>query len=292
LDNSGLRNHALNLVRAGLSFNGSGASGLFSNGDYLEVPHTKAFETEDFSITFWLFFIQDYFTENKGIRYCPIIQKGKDDLFSKTYNRFPSIYLDRKNRALKTYIKTQNKAANLELNEGASFISNSKIKQQKWMHISLVKKEKILTLYVNGIKDNSLKLIDGEQNNKDNLYIGGTPWLKDQCNFPYLMDEVRYYNKAITEDSIQSEASPALGGIETNFVNLGCLDCSLQEASSACKKGYKICSTIELHTAGYQIARSLGWIDWSTHIWTNSALNSPTSFNGFKGLGICCKEQK
>jgi len=292
LDNSGLRNHALNLIRPGLSFDGSGASGLFTNGDYLEVPHTKAFESDDFSITFWLFYINDYFTENKGIRYCPLIQKGKDDLFSKTYNRYPSIYLDRKQNNLKTNIKTQNKSNDINLNEGEFFISNSKIKHQKWIHISLIKKDKEVTLYINGIKDKSIKLENAVQNNSESLYIGGTPWLKDQCNFPFLLDELRYYNIGISESLIQSEAAPALGGIEPNYINLGCLNCSLKEASTSCQKGYKICSTIELHTAGYQIARSLGWIDWSTHIWTNSALKSPNSFLGFKGLGICCKEQK
>ena len=75
------------------------------------------------------------------------------------------------------------------------------------MHISLVKKEKVLTLYVNGIKDNSLTLTDSEQNNKGNLYIGGTLWLKDQCNFPFLMDEVRYYDRAVTGfNTIRSRA--------------------------------------------------------------------------------------
>ena len=43
LDYSGLRNHALNIVKSGPSFGGIGNSAFFSNGDHLEVINTKAF---------------------------------------------------------------------------------------------------------------------------------------------------------------------------------------------------------------------------------------------------------
>lgn len=331
VDNSGLRNHALNLVRAGPSFDGQGSSALFVNGDYLEVPHTKAFESKDFSITFWMLYVQDYFTENNGIRFCPLLQKGKDDLESKTFERFPSIYLDRKNKNLKINVKinqqkknnnstnsnnsTNNDNENNEdeedeeeeeennnnsnsteiknkenLEEGKSLISNSKIQKQKWLHISLIKKHKKLKLFINGILDSELKISQEILNNKDSLYIGGTPWLKKDCQFPFIIDELRYYNKGISESLIKSEAAPALGGIEPDFIQLGCINCSLKKAKKSCKRNYQICSTIELHTAGYQIARSLGWIDWSTHIWTKSALKALESFKGFLGLGMCCKK--
>jgi len=109
LDNSGLRNHAINIVKPGPTFNGIGSSAYFSNGDYIEIPHTKAFESDNFTITFWIFVIQDFFTASKGIRFCPIIQKGKDDLFSNKFSRFPAIYYDRKDKFIKTFIKTNKK---------------------------------------------------------------------------------------------------------------------------------------------------------------------------------------
>jgi hypothetical protein len=260
LDNSGLRNHALNAVKSGPSFTGIGNSGYFTNSDYLEIPHTKAFEGSDFTITFWIFIIQDFFTASKGTRYCPLIQKGKDDLSSKKYSRFPAIYYDRKDKFLKIIVKTNNQEP--ERIEGESIITNSKINNQKWMHISLIKKDKIIKLYVNGILDNTLEI------------------------------ELRYYNSYEDESFIMAEAAPALGGIEPNFINLGCVDCSLQTASKSCKDGYRLCSPIELHTGAYQVARNLGWLNWNTHIWTYSALQSPKEFKKFKGLAICCLENK
>jgi len=290
LDNSGLRNHALNVVKSGPTFNGIGNSGYFSNGDYLEVSHTKAFEGDDFTITFWIFMIQDFFSANKGTRYCPLIQKGKDDLSSKSYSRFPAIFFDRKEKFIQVFLKT--KTQNSKNIEGEFITSNSKINNQKWMHISLVKKNKQIKLYINGILDNTLEVSDTLQKNSENIFIGGTPWLKEECNYSFLMDELRYYNSDINESLIMAEASPALGGIEPNYINLGCVNCSLQTASKSCKDKYRLCSPIELHTGGYQVARNMGWLNWNTHIWTYSALQSPKVFEKFKGLAICCLENK
>ena len=40
-----------------------------------------------------------------------------------------------------------------------------------------------------------------------------------------LMDEVRFYDRVVLEHEIQAEASPALLGIEPNFILLGCVNC-------------------------------------------------------------------
>ncbi len=290
LDNSGLRNHAVNIVKSGPSFNGMGSSAYFSNGDFIEIPHTKVFEEENFSITFWIFIIQDFFTATKGIRYCPILQKGKDDLLSKKYSRFPGLYYDRKEKFLKVFVKTNNKNADKE--EGDSFQSNSKLNNQRWIHISLVKKSKNVKLYINGILDTTFDSDNILENNSENIFVGGAPWLKEQCDYPYLLDELRYYNNDIKESLIMAEAAPSLGGIEPNYINLGCIDCSLNVASKSCRYGYRLCSPIELYTGGYQVARSMGWLNWNTHIWTYSALQNPKEFEKFQGLGICCLENK
>ena len=43
------------------------------------------------------------------------------------------------------------------------------------------------------------------------------------------MDEVRYYSVALSEDHVQAEASPVLGGIEPSFIQVGCLECFVRK---------------------------------------------------------------
>ena len=284
LDLSGKKNHAIGIVQPGASFGGVGSSALFTNGNFLQVPHNNVFNTGSFTITFWVFMIEDYFTNDKGTRYCPLIQKGNDEIYSKNYERGPGIYFDRQERDLKIYLKT------VLSDEGEQIDSQSKLRNQKWLHLALTKNEKnVVKLYVNGILDSEITLKGTFEENLSPLYIGGAPWLKNQCDFPFLIDELRYYGKAIEEDYIQAEASPALGGISPNFLKIGCTDCDLYEASLKCTNGYRLCTSIELHTGGYQIARNLGLLSWDTHIWTHSALDNKSDYKNLKGLGLCCK---
>jgi len=287
LDTSGNKNHAVGVVKPGPAFGGIGASAFFSNGDYITIPHSNSFQQgSDFTITFWLFVVQDFFTSSKGIRYCPLIQRGNDDLFAKNYQRSPALYYDRKDKNLKLYLKT----ANDDSPQGESLLSNAKVTSQRWLHISLVKMDTKLKLYVNGILDSQTLLKSGAEVNNSPLYIGNVPWLKDQCDFPFLIDELRYYNISVSEDRIQAEAAPVLGGIEPSFLQLGCMNCSLKDASQSCVDGYRLCTSIELHTGGYQIARSMGWMSWNTHLWTHGALKTPADFDKLKGLALCCAE--
>lgn len=287
IDNSGFKNHAAHTVQSGPSFGGIGYSAYFTEGKYLEVQHSNDFKSKDFTVSFWFYLMKD---ENNfsGTKICPLIQKGKDDLFNKTYNRFPSIYFDRKVRNFKVYMISNKE----HIIQGENFTSNAKATYEKWVHISLIKKNKNLKFYFNGILDFQINLKREIEINTDNLFIGNVPWLSEICNYPFLIDELRYYNAAIDEDFIQAEASPVLGGIEPNFLQLGCLNCSLNDASKSCKEGYKLCSGIELNTGGYQISRAMGWLNWDSHIWTNTALENKQESQKLKGLGLCCVDIK
>jgi len=176
--------------------------------------------------------------------------------------------------------------------QGETITSHSKLTSMKWYHIAIVKNKKEIKLYINGILDQELVLKYTPEANQSNLYLGGVPWLKDQCNYPFLIDEVRYYNIAIEEDYIQAEASPILGNIQPSYIKLGCINCHLKEAMNNCKNDYHICTSVELHTGGYQIARNLGWLQWNTHIWTHSAYKHMRKFDSLKGLAICCSDLK
>jgi hypothetical protein len=288
LDNSGNRNHGIGVVNAGPAFGGVGSSGLFTSGNYITIPANPGFQSSDFTITFWLFVVQDFFSSNKGVRYCPLMQRGNDDLFSKTYQRGPALYYDRKEKNLKLFIKTAIESSI----QGENLKSNAKVTSQRWLHISLVKMDTKLKIYVNGILDSSSILKSVADHIDAPLYIGNVPWLKDQCDYPFLIDEFRYYNIAIEEDFIQGEASAVLGGIEPSFLQLGCMNCSLKDASVSCVDGYRLCTSVELHTGGYQIARSMGWLSWNTHIWTHGALKTPSDFDKLHGLALCCADLK
>jgi hypothetical protein len=294
LDNSGNKNHAIirngdsknsnskQVIKAGPAFGGFGSSAAFQ-GEYLEIPFTKSFEAVDFSITFWFFLSEDNYS-SKGTRNCPLIQRGVDDLFKKDFQRSPAIYLDRKTKNLKVFVKTGDE----DSNQGENVTSNARLAKQRWHHVGIVKEGAKLKLYVNGILDAQVTFKSDASLNQGNLYIGNVPWLKEQCNFPFLIDEVRYYNVPIEEDRIQAEASPVLGGIEPSFLQLGCMNCSLKDASQSCSENYRLCSSIELHTGGYQIARAMGWLDSKTHMWTHGALKTPADFDKLKGLALCC----
>lgn len=290
IDNSGNGNHAINTVEAGPALGGVGNSAFFSDGNFLEVPHNKQFEIAyDFSVTFWFYLIKPKKGENNNDNnLCPLIQKGSDNLADKSYNRFPAIFFDIKNKNFKIYTKTNYE----ESNEGEAFISNARATNEKWLHIALIKKNTKILFYVNGILDSQMELKGSPILNVNSLFIGNTPTLNKKCKFPFLMDELRFYNYSIDEDYVQAEASPAIGGIEPSFLQLGCFDCELKEAVNSCNEGYKICSSIEMHTAGYQISRAMGWLRFDTHVWTSAALQHEKEFEGKKGLGLCCVEIK
>ena len=281
LDSSGNRNHGIGNLKPGPGIGGIGSSVQLTNGEYIEIPYNKDFNTNNFSITFWIFLIQDFFSSGKGIRFCPLVQRGKGENSDNKNQKVTTLYLD---------IKENNLQINITTTEEESLTSNSKLSFQRWTHISIINQNKKLKLYVNGILDSEINLKDNPTQVESALYIGNLPWLKDQCDYPFLLDEYRYYNIAIDEYKIQSEASPALGGIEPNFIKLGCFDCTIEKASKVCPENYRICTSIELHVGGYQIARSLGLLSWNTHLWTHNALKTPTEFEKLKGLALCCSE--
>ena len=287
-DQSTNNNHAIGNIRAGPSFGGHGSSALFTEGNYLTVPHSASFEAStSFTFTFWMFVIEDstVSASDNGLRYCPVFQKGNDDLYGHAYERSPAMYYDLQDRHLKIVITT----AGATDKEGESVVSKSKIFPQRWMHIALTKNNKHeIKLYINGILDSKKALKGDVTLNKSPLYIGNVPWFKKECVFPFLLDELRIYARALEEDFIQAEASPVLGGISPAFLRLGCVNCLLEEASRKCTKGYRLCTSIELHTGGYQIARGLGLLSWDTHIWTHSALDNASDYASLKGLGLCC----
>ena len=281
IDTSGNHNHAEGVIKAGTAFGGYGSSALFthSNNDYITVPHKHSFNSNDFSFTFLLYIHSSHAIHDKP--YITLLHKGNDNNSTST----PSI---------KYNTHTHRLQINLLSNHMNSI---AKLLPHKWFHVALIKRGHNMQLYINGIKDVALRTVSSFEYNEDTLYIGGTPFEENsRSEFSFLMDELKYYTVALSEDYVQAEASPVLGGIEPSFIQVGCLKCSVREAKEACdeEKGYRLCTSIELHVAGYQVARTLGLIsDSNMQIWTHNVwLNEADTFNGVNGLGLCCSVLK
>lgn len=121
-----------------------------------------------------------------------------DDKIAKTYYRSPALFLSG-DGSLQIVVSTTESAKHPE---GEKTISNARIPQGRWTHLTIVRSEYKIKLYVNGILD-SIQPTDGfTMHNEHNLYLGGTPWHKGDCSVPMLLDEFRWYDKVLHEAEI------------------------------------------------------------------------------------------
>ena len=122
--------------------------------------------------------------------------------------------------------------------------------------------DKRIRLYINGIMDAVNTTSGSTITNQKPLYIGSTPWTSGQCAVPMFFDNFRFYTRELSDAEIQAEAAAALGYAQSSFVVLGCMNCPLNQAAQSCIVGYHLCTNIEIHCAGFQVARSLGWVNY------------------------------
>lgn len=318
LDSSGNENNGLGAVRVGPSMAGQGSSAFFHHY-YLEVPGTDMLRLHDFSYTFWVYLIEDKNSEDtsQGLKVCPLVRKGLDSQVrfpgedGRRYAAAPAILYDRLTKRLRIELLTTTGEGpdNVE-----SFDTHARLRRGRWFHIALVRidNQRMTRLYVNGVLDDSHNTNGFVQPNREPLYVGGDALSHDKCNLPLYLDELRVYDRPLTPDEIQAEASPGLNGIEPSFVRLACFDCPLQTALQNCPDGYHLCNSLEMHIGGYQVARALGWLQKGVHVWShaptaNSELQQGSSVasgqatsmrenptpepappSNALGLGLCC----
>ncbi|CAG9334355.1 unnamed protein product [Blepharisma stoltei] len=282
LDSSGSQNHASKTVGAGPSYGGQGTSASITGSDYIEIPDSNgSLSSTLFSVTFWVFIGDSQNSE--GLRWCPLLQKGNDQEDQVIYERVPAVYYDREDRQLKAYVSTDE---DVKHPQGEYVISNARIPFNRWTHIGVVRTQSRIRLFVNGIKD-AVNSTDGwTQTNSSPLYIGNTPSTLEDCPVSFYVDEVRYFNRELEEEEIEAESAGALGAIEAYYIRLGCINCVLSDAEESCPEDtHHLCTSIELHSAGYQVARAMGWTDWNSHIWVH---DSEADSSSETGIAICC----
>ena len=280
LDGSGLQHHANLTVAAGPAMGGQGASALF-NSDYMEVPDAPDLDVRLFTVTTWVYMYRDA-DAGDSFRWCPILQKGRDDPSGAVYNRSPALFYDRRDRGLRAFVLTTSADA---YPQGEFVDSNARLPYQRWTHIAVVRGERRIRLYINGIID-AMNTTEGFTfTNSDSFFIGGAPGYTENCPVRHLQDELRFYSRELTEEEIEAEASGALGELEPRYVRLGCINCVYADAIAACPSGYHLCTSIELHSGGYQVARANGWVNWNSRVWAHG---SPSDSE--LGLGVCCQD--
>lgn len=61
-------------------------------------------------------------------------------------------------------------------------------------------KDKLLKLHINGILDSTIKTVGNVMPNNMPIFIGNTPWHKEDCNVASMIDEFRIYDRVISDD--------------------------------------------------------------------------------------------
>lgn len=278
IDSSSNRNHAVGNFFASTGFGGSGNSALFRKY-YIYIPNDdEYFRTADFSYTFFIYLLEDELSKKSSVdeRYCPVIHKGT--IKDKAQESSPAILINAKNGRIKIVLSTSSSTHSA----GEEFLSNFRLRHHQWYHVAVVRHINVVRLYVDGILDSSFLTEGVTKTNDFPVYIGGTPYSVDVCDFPFLLDELKIYNVSIGTDQIQSEASGTLGGLEPSFIYFGCFNCDMNSAILSCPNNYHLCNKVELYLGVYNVMRKL-----SLNI---NNLILPFSQEKNEGIGICCAD--
>lgn len=276
LDHSGMGNHAKQPVPHGPGLHGMGTSAKFDGTNYLEIPHSEHLDAQDFCVTFWLYLLGDSTGEWRSI-----VHKGSRD-----QERTPTFFLEPQSRGLEFFVSTTDTSQPA----GERLWSNTFIPLQRWTHVAGCAEGRNLRLYINGLLDAENTTIGNPITNQGPMYVGGDVWRSGGVQS--YMDELRFFSRALTTDEIQASASGALGGVEPSFVELGCMGCTLDTCPKSCRRGYRICSSRDMKGGAYMVARSMGWANSETRLWTAEDSREAGDTPNASGLCVCCREEE
>ena len=152
LDQSGNSNHAKSGVTAGPASGGFGTAAYFTGYNYMEISPNEIMDLETFTFTFWLYIHKDSKIEShtaSGNQWCPILQKGEDNKDQDVYARTPAIFLDRLHRQLRVNVST----THADTPQGENALSVGRLHERRWTHITAMRKENRIRIYINGMLD-------------------------------------------------------------------------------------------------------------------------------------------
>jgi len=277
-DRSGLGHHAAQPPASGPGFNGNGMSAYFDGSSTLEIPHSDHFASQDFCVTMWLYLLEDY-----NGKWRTLIHKGNRD-----HERTPTLFLEPETRGLEFFVSTSDTSQPA----GERLWSNTFVPLRKWTHIAACAEGRNMRLFINGLLDAENTTIGVPILNQGQMYVGNDPWRMSPGGVRSYIDELRYYARSLSTDEIQAQSQAGLGGVEPSFVELGCMGCNLAGCPSTCRRGYRLCTTRDMHGGAYQVARGMGWANAETRLWTAEDVRDGADTPDAAGLCVCCREEE
>lgn len=273
IDSSGNRNHGFGQVIPGPGWAG-GISGVFRQ-NWVYVPGLQ-FPSGDMSLTFKVFRLTAA-DKKETVGYCPIIIKGVVEggggqAGQSPLKTSPGIFIDPNGR-LKVSFTTGGE-------DTEYLISNSRLREERWYQVTLIRHSPRVRLYIDGILDSSIKIENSATLNRYPLYIGGSPWTAGECDIPILLDDLEVYDVALGRDQIQAQAAALSPLPSPSSMILSCVGCTQLQAEEGCPVGYHLCSKTELSFGPYSAIRKLG-LD-------GPVLTSEDTATGLVGIGVCC----
>jgi hypothetical protein len=182
--------------------NGSGAIRIEAGQQQMEVKTFAALETyQDNTIAFWIYF--------------PVPASGGwDQILAKTApgsDRSPGLW-----------VQTGGLGIHYRYNPGNLGFwglgpdgDNSMFPQKEWFHVAGVTKGPELTGYVNGVKKATIAVPAAMTQGAGGLYVGKSPaYPGPAANF--VMDDLAFYNRALTADEIAALKEGALLAVNPN----------------------------------------------------------------------------
>lgn len=159
----------------------------FNRNSTIEIPHYSALQVgganQNYSVTFW------YKPHSQATgSWQSVMHKGNTNS-QRTFSMWQH--------------NTQNRvraASSSTSNHNNAYDSNADIVTNQWHHLAMVQSGNTLTLYKDGVSVRQRTFSGQSLSNNGSLYLGDTPW---HGGFEGMLDELRVFNKAITQRQVQ-----------------------------------------------------------------------------------------
>ncbi|CEM34073.1 unnamed protein product [Vitrella brassicaformis CCMP3155] len=269
IDHSGHFNHMHPALRSGPSFFGYGASLIMDKDNGTVVASSPSLNVGTLTVSFWI-----YLLNGPTGQYRYVVSKGHGD-----FEVTPTVLLQESSNKLRVRVST-----NINPNEGLD--SQGGIPMRRWTHVAVSLSKGVMRLFIDGMLDSEVILSDEPKANNGPLFIGKHPH-RTFPGFDGYIDDIKFYNYGLQQQSIQAMLPAALTGIGTaDFYHLGRLRCTFNETADPeiCPPAFHLCTLEELYMGGFHTARTHQWLI-TNDVWYKGV----ESTTGEKSA-VCCRD--